>query len=68
MTCKMWSLITNITNINITRAIVLAAPSARSKYTHYLTQKKEQQEKRNKTRNERQKLMQYENLRTNVNA
>ena len=34
-----------VTNINITRAMVLAARSARSKYTHYLTQKKEQQEK-----------------------
>ena len=32
-------------NINITCAMVLAARSARSKYTHYLTQKKEQQEK-----------------------
>ena len=31
-----------VTNINITRAMVLAARSARSKYTHYLTQKKEQ--------------------------
>jgi len=36
-----------VTNINITRAMVLAARSARStcKYTHYSTQKKEQQEK-----------------------
>ena len=36
-----------VTNINITRAVVLAARSARSKYTHYLTQnlKNEQQEK-----------------------
>jgi len=35
-----------VTNINITRAMVLAACSARSKYTHYSTQKKEQQEKK----------------------
>jgi len=34
-----------VTNINITRAMVLAARSARSKYTHYLSQKKEQKEK-----------------------
>ena len=34
-----------VTDINITRAVVLAARSARSKYTHYLSQKKEQQEK-----------------------
>ena len=34
-----------VMNINITRAVVLAARSDRSKYTHYLTQKKEQQEK-----------------------
>jgi len=36
-----------VTNINITRVMVLAARSARSKYTHYryLTKKKKQQEK-----------------------
>jgi len=35
----------DVTHINITHAVVLAARSARSKYTHYLTQKKQQQEK-----------------------
>ena len=34
-----------VMNINITCAMVVAARSARSKYTHYLTQKKQQQEK-----------------------
>ena len=34
-----------VANIYITLAMVLAARSARFKYTHYLTQKKEQQEK-----------------------
>jgi len=34
-----------VTSINITHAIVVAPRSARSKYTRYLTQKKEQEEK-----------------------
>jgi len=57
-----------VTNINIARAVVLVARSARSKYTHYLTQKKEQHEKKEKTRNERQKLMQYENFKTDISS
>jgi len=57
-----------VMNINITCAIVLAVCSARSKYTHYLTQKKEQEEKEKQDKKQRHKLKQYKNLRTNINA
>ena len=53
--------VNGVTNVEITRNMVLAARSARAKYANYLAQQKEEQEVEKRNKKEKKKLMLYMN-------